>query len=137
MTGVWSCAETPAVPACAFTLCAETTTSMRRANFNPYPCFNPGPLLRMNVRNRQSQRGCDLGGLQQRGPISGANLGRLFRNDDRVPWFQNRSHRVTRPKSRVVLRGNHGPVGANHENAVLVGDLSYASTLAQVPFRTL
>src|SRR5882762_7519564 len=89
----------------------------------------------MDVRHCQSYRRSHLRRLHDQSPIATADLWRFFRHNDHVSRSQRRAHRIaTPPTSAVVFRGEHRPVGANHEGGFFVRKLCYPTGLAEIPF---
>src|SRR5882757_6690126 len=90
-------------------------------------------MLRMYVRNRQSQRGRQLPSLEQVLEVARTDARRVFGYDHRITGSQRRTQRITLPEFGIVPRGKHGPVGANYECGFLVCQLGETAGLAEIP----
>src|SRR5579872_1098095 len=90
----------------------------------------------MEIADCKGNRGGHLSSLQERNPIARSHLGRFLRNDNRVPRLQDGVQGITRPQSRIILRREYGAIGTDDKYGVLIGDLSQAARLAQVPLCT-
>src|SRR5579864_4418903 len=56
------------------------------------------PELRMDVCNRQSDRGGNLSGLQNRRPVAICYVRRTFRHHNCISRLKDRAHRIAQPE---------------------------------------
>src|SRR6201993_4266547 len=90
----------------------------------------------MDIRNGKSDRRSHLSRLPNPGPVSAANFGCFFRNDDRVSRAKRSIQGVARePTAATALGGEYRPVRADDEHALLVSNRRGSTGLTQVPFR--